>query len=289
MRPESLMSHKNKVIKRFNNIENDIYNDYPHKHNFKELKEIFSDLIPYTQNQKLKKCLEIILILISHKNKGIRAFALEKLFFLTNDELIQKLIIKELKNMLYDGEEDTREIADHSLDSISAEIYKIETIETFLDILYKISDTVEFNVIKFKDKQSSIVSQTGTESNLFNNFLHWFHTFNIRIDGMISYLVRLSCFLQRRLLSGIDGMISYLVEIKDEDSYFHLQNLESNKNDSLQRLASFYARTSMENGHIRRLIALLDDDDAKVQQIGANALIEAVENILINSDDKKLD
>jgi len=69
-------------------------------------------------------------------------------------------------------------------------------------------------------------------------------------------------------------------------SYFHLQNLEFNKNDSLQRLASFYARTSMENGHLRRLIALLDDDDTKVQQIGVNALIEAVEN-LINSDDKK--
>jgi len=112
-----------------------ICNDYPHKQNFKELKEIFSNLIQYTQNQKLKKSLEIILILISHKNEDIRAYALGKLFFLMNDELIQKLIIKELKNMLY-NREDISEIADHSLDSISAEIYKIETIEIFLNIYY---------------------------------------------------------------------------------------------------------------------------------------------------------
>jgi len=44
----------------------------------------------------------------------------------------------------------------------------------------------------------------------------------------------------------------------------------------------------MENGHLRRLITLLDDDDdTKVQQIGVNALIEVVKNVLINSDDKK--
>lgn len=279
----------NEAIKYSNSTENDIYKNYPYKHDLKELKEIFSNIIQYTQNQELKKSLEIILILISHKNGDIRASALGKLFFLMDDESIQRLIIKELKNMLH-NRESFSEFADHSLDSISAEIYKIEIIEIFEDILSKLNDTIKFDVVRSKfsfsifsqDRKVSTVPETDDTqmmilpANLFNKFLCWFHTFNFRIDKMAPYLDENKGFHNKKL-------------IKHEiTSYFHLQNLEFSKNDSLQRLASFYAITSMEKGHLRRLIALLDDDDTKVRQIGVNALIKVVKKILTNCDDKNL-
>ena len=70
-------------------------------------------------------------------------------------------------------------------------------------------------------------------------------------------------------------------------SYYQVSKLEFSKEDSLQKLASFYTQTFREKGHLRRLIALLDDDDRNIQQIGVNALTDVLKVLLNNSNQKK--
>jgi hypothetical protein len=62
--------------------------------------------------------------------------------------------------------------------------------------------------------------------------------------------------------------------------------LEFNKKEAMQRLASFYVNTFREKGHIRRLTALLDDEEYEIQQIGIDALTEVLEILLTHYNEK---
>ena len=55
----------------------------------KELEKLLSDSIKYTQSQELKLGLEIILLMISHKNENVRNAVLTKMFVLMYDGLIR--------------------------------------------------------------------------------------------------------------------------------------------------------------------------------------------------------
>ncbi len=62
--------------------------------------------------------------------------------------------------------------------------------------------------------------------------------------------------------------------------YSDIMNIDHTNEDSLNTLASVYSQTFLEKGHLRRLRALLDDENLEVQHLGINGLTH-VANILI--------
>ncbi len=274
------------------NTERLINREYLLKDDFqtlKELEKLLSDSIKYAQSQELKLGLEIILLLISHKNENIRNSALAKMFVLMDDGLIKELVVKELKNASNNGDRDSIESAEDSLDLIADEIHRFEVMDAVFDMFCKIKNSIISKVNQFEflsvfsiysfDKYNSNISQTSAKNNaLYKNTL-----FN-----------RLICKM-RALNRKMDKMIPYLEEMEDYDeieygklSYLDAQNSKSSEKKSLQKLAGFYASTFTERGHLRRLIFLLDDEDPEVQQIGFNALTGIVEVLLTDSAEKRI-
>lgn len=277
----------NETVDYLDSAEGVIKEKHSQKRDFKALKKlekIFNNSIQQTQNQELKTGLEIILILISHENENIKASALGKLFLLIDDRYIQKLIVKELKNISNNGNENISESAHYSLDLIAREIHGLEIFEITFSVLAKFMNTIKLKASKFEfssvfnKPDSTIISKikvknTFQGNNLFNSISSRWHTFNHQIDKIIPYSEEMENFSDKNF-------------IKQEIIHLPLQNLESSEEDSLQKLTDFYVSTFMEKGHLRRLIALLDDHDHKVQQMGFNALIGIVEGILANSNEK---
>ena len=275
------------------NTEKLINREYLLKDNsqtLKELEKLLIDSIKYSQSQELKLGLEIILLLISHKNENIRNSTLAKMFVLMDDGLIRELVVKELKDVSTSGDKDSSESAEYSLDLIAEEIHRFEVMDAVFDMFYKLKNRITFKVNQFKflavssvyslDKLNSAdLSKVSIKNNIFySNTL-----FN-----------RLICKL-RALNRKMDKMVPYLEEIEnyDEKEYkemicLNIQNSKSSEKESLQKLADFYASTFTERGHLRRLISLLDDEDYDIQQIGVNALTEIVEILLKDSTEKKL-
>ena len=255
----------------------------------KELEKLLSDSIKYAQSQELKLGLEIILLLVSHKNENIRNSALAKMFVLMDDGLIRELVVKELKNVSNSGDRDSSESAEYSLDLIVDEIHRFEVMDAVFDMFCKIKNRIIFKVnqsellstfsISSFDKYNSDMSQTSAKNNVFYK--------NALFNGLICKM--------RALNRKMDKMIPYLEEMEDYDkieyrklSYLDTQNSKSRERESLQKLAGFYASTFTERGHLRRLIVLLDDEDQEVQQIGFNALTEIIKVLLTDSARKKL-
>jgi len=120
-----------------------------------------------------------------------------------------------------------------------------------------------------------------SENNVFYN--------NDIFEGLLSKLRALNHQIDR-LIPSLEGIEDYNKEFREykKANYLDVQKSRSSENESIQKLADFYVRTFTESGHLRRLVALLDDDDYKVQQIGVNALTEIVEILLGNSNEKRL-
>lgn len=273
------------------NTEKLINKEYILKDNsqtLEDLEKLLTDSIKYSQSHELKLGLEIILLLVSHENKNIRNSALAKTFVLMDDGLIRELVIKELKSASNNGDKDSSESAEYSLDLIADEIHRFEVMDAVFDMFSKIKSSVisKFNQSEFLsvfsmrsfDKHNSV-----DISGVKNNILYRNELFN-----------RLIC-KSRALNRKIDKMIPYLEEIGDYDEIeykelncLNIQNSKSSEKESLQKLADFYTSTFTERGHLRRLVFLLDDEDYEVQQIGFNALMDIVEVLLIDSAEKRL-
>lgn len=268
--------------------KNAIYNEYLLKKDLdsvNSLEEILNSSIQYTKDDELKLGLEIILKLISNENEFIKTYALGKIYFLIEDDYIKEIIIKELKNLLDNSNEDIIEKALDSLELIALEVYKFKIFEIYFNILTKLWEFLKFKLIKFSviNPLSDIISlMDNSEIRPTNDF--YLHDDYNDVLGKFKFLNRLV------------GKIPYLDEIeifnleniKDEMlHYYHTQMLEFNKNAALKKLAMFYACTFREKGHLRRLIALLDDDEYNIQQIGIDALIEVSKVLLTHSKDKK--
>ena len=271
------------------NTERLINHDYYLKDNsqtLEELEKLIIDSIKYSQSPELKLGLEIMLLLLSHKNENIRNSALAKMFVLMDDGLIRELVVKELKNVSSNGDVDSSESAEYSLDLIAEEIHRFELVDAFFDMFCKLKNRVLFKVSQFEfihvysfDKQSP--------DDMFENII------KNRIFQNSTLFNKLLCKL-RALNRKIDRMVPYLEEIEnyDEIEYKELnclntQNSKSSEKESLQKLAEFYAATFTERGHLRRLIFLLDDEDYEIQQIGFNALVDIMGVLLNDSAEKK--
>lgn len=257
-------------------------------HALKELEKLITNSIKYTQSQELKLGLEIILILIFHKNENVKAAALGKLFILMDDGLIQALVLKELKNMSNSRDKDDQESVDHSLDLIASEIHKLEIVDATFDLLAESANVLKVKVSQFKDiiipsfyflnrKSSAVTSKIKgkiTNYYLFKGLLFRFHVFSSQIDRMVP------------CLEEIEDTHENLIQ-PETTRYLAILNAKSSEKESLQKLTNFYASTFTEKGHLRRLIALLDDDDYDIQQMGVNALTDVVEFLLTDSNNKK--
>ena len=275
----------NKNYGHVNNVKRLLYREYLPENDFKnleELKKIFNNLEEHAQNEELKLGLKIILTLISHKNTNITIFALEKIYFLVDDEYIEGIIVKELKNMSYNKNKDIHIAAQRSLDSIASEVNKLRTFEIIFGILSKLKCKINFKVdkslfslihrSKFFSKNTSEIRKIVCSSNLINRILRMVRVFSRLIDRIFPYVEEIESNHYEKLIEH--EMIPY----------YHVLKLEFKREESLQGLANFYVRTFREKGHLRRLIALLDDDDGNVQQIGVNALIDVVKVLLTGFD-----
>ena len=255
----------------------------------KELEKLLSDSIKYAQSQELKLGLEIILLMISHKNENVMNAALTKMFVLMDDGLIRELVVRELKNESENGDKNSSESAEYSLDLIADEIHRFEVMDAVFDIFCKLKNRIAFRVnqlgflsvlsVYSGDKQNSAdISKTSSKSiivhnnTLFNRVICKLRAFNRKIDKMIPYLEEIENYDE----------IGY-----KETSCLNIQNSKSRERESLQRLAGFYASTFTERGHLRRLISLLNDGDEDIQQIGVNALTDVIEILLKDSTEKK--
>ncbi len=275
-----------------NNAERLINKEYILKDNsqtLKELERLLIDSIKYSKSQELKLGLEIIRLMISHKNENVRNAALTKMFVLIDDGLIRELVVRELKNESENGDKDSSESAEYSLDLIADEIHRFEVMDAVFDVFCRLKNRIIFRVNQFgflsvlsvysPNKQNLVdISKTSIKNGIFHNNT----LFN-----------RLICKF-RALNRKIDKMIPYLEEIENyneigykETSCLNIQNFKSNENESLQKLANFYVSTFTERGHLRRLISLLNDGDEDIQYIGVNALTDVVEILLTDSAEKR--
>jgi hypothetical protein len=271
------------------NTERLINRDYYLKDNsqtLEELEKLIIDSIKYSQSPELKLGLEIMLLLLSHKNENIRNSALAKMFVLMDDGLIRELVVKELKNISSSGDVDSSESAEYSLDLIAEEIHRFELVDAFFDMFCRLKNRVLFKVSQFEfihvysfDKQSPddmfeniIKNRVFQNSTLFNKLLCKLRALNRKIDRMVPYLEEIENYDE--------------IEYK-ELNCLNAQNSKSSEKESLQKLAEFYAATFTERGHLRRLIFLLDDEDYEIQQIGFNALVDIMGVLLNDSAEKK--
>ena len=259
---------------------------YVLKDNFqarKKLEKLLADLVNYSQTPELKLGLEILLLLVSHKNENVRAPALAKMFVLMDDGLIQELVIKELKNVSNNGDGDSSESAEYSLDVIASEIHKFEVMDAVCDVCIELKNrfTNKARQLKCQGVFSSRINSRSIGNSVFhsnalyNRFICKLRALNRKLDRMVPYL------------EEIENYSENIIEYK-ELHCLDVHDSKSSEKKSLKKLAGFYASTFAEKGHLRRLISLLGDDDYDVQQIGANALIEIVEVLLKDSAAKRI-
>lgn len=280
----------NSSVEYFSSLESPIYHEYAMNEDYdpiRELKEIFENSMLHTEDQRQRFALEIILTLILHKNDNIKVSALDKIYFLIEDEYIQELIFNGLKNMSGNKNTDIIESAQYSLDSIASDFIKLEIFEILLGLLNRLMIIVNHRANKFI---LSVITSYYTYKNLnisknsyknkiylkngFRKVLRIFIVFNRRIDRMFPYFEK------------IENIIDENLNENEIIPYKNTSKLELNNEDAVQNLANLYARTFMEKGHLRRLIALLDNEDEKVKLIGFNALMDVLKVLLTDYKNK---
>ncbi|MGZ7067203.1 MAG: hypothetical protein ACXVHT_02775 [Methanobacterium sp.] len=136
-----------------------------------DLETLIRNSMQYTNDQELKLGLEIILAIISHKNEYVRAYAIGKIYFFIEDELIKEIIVKELKNMLNSRNEDINDLAQCSLDLIALEVHKFRIFEVILDILNYSWEMIKFSIIPYLEKIDNIDDENLIEEEIIPHII----------------------------------------------------------------------------------------------------------------------
>jgi hypothetical protein len=92
------------------------------------------------------------------------------------------------------------------------------------------------------------------------------------LDSPLNFL---SFFINEEKIEGLSGEENLENWLQ---YYSHIISVEQTE-DPLNSLANIYAMTFLEKGHLRRLAALLDDEDSHVQMMGINGLIYAIKSL----------
>ncbi len=257
-----------------------------HRNLVKNLKKA----IDHTHKHQLKLGLEIILILLSHPQKDVRAFSLGRLYPLITAESLRELIIKDLKDMRDDPQSNVSAAAEKSLDCISGIVHNLVLADIISEVFVEFSvDLEKYDLTNLIQFQSPLSLHNLEEQNSFFNSKY--------IVGLIRRYRQVTVFLDKILFSNqleeifpeLTSMEEFSMgNILEEGIIPHsdISNFQWKPTDSLERLANIYAHTFMEDGHLNRLKTYLDDDNYQVRQIGVNALIEVVTFLLNYSDGK---
>jgi hypothetical protein len=267
---------------RLMNDEKQIHQNYlinNDPQNLQDLKIILKNLKTTSQNPKFNLGIEIIQILLSHQRGEVIALALGNLFFIFNKRSIKNLIITELRIRANDPNPEVRKSAQYSLELIAEEIHKFEAFE----IIYGLFSNVLLNLsysfhMKWKLIVNSIIKNNYVTKYLNSLTDYFTHEILVILNSPLNIL---SLFIEEKIEDfsedeNLDNWLHY---------YLDIVKVEQTENP-LNSLANIYAMTFLEKGHLRRLAALLDDEDSNVQMMGINGLIYAITTLLCTNYDQ---
>jgi hypothetical protein len=281
----SILNRQNTVYLGSGRLRNDdkqIHQNYlinNDPQNLQDLKIILKNLKTTSQNPNFNLGIEIIQILLSHQREEVVSLALGDLFFIFNNRAIKVLIIKELRIRANDSNPNVRKSAQYSLELIAEEIHKFEAFEIIYGLFSNVLLDLRYNFrVKWKLKVNSFIKNNHINKYL-NSLMDYFTKETLVIlDSPLNFL--------SLLING--KSIEYFPEDENHDNWLHyysdIINVEQNDNP-LNSLANIYAMTFLENGHLRRLTALLDDKDSHIQMMGINGLIYAISTLLCQNYD----
>ncbi len=265
--------------------------------NHQDLEKKLKITIDQTHEQRVKLGLEIILLLISHPQKDVRAFSLGRIYPLITEKSLSELIIKDLKDIRDDPQLDVSAAAQESLEDISGIVHNLMLVDIILEVLVEFSVDLE----KYGRKKAipfhwPFSSHPLKEEN-FQDGNSFFNSKNRYIFPFIRWYRQMNVFMDRILFSNqLEELFPELEEMEEfsmvnlwEEGiipYSDISSFQWKPADSLERLAHIYAHTFMENGHLNHLKTFLDDDDYRVRRIGVNALIDVV-TFLLNCPTEK--
>lgn len=261
----------------------------------RDLEKKIKTAITHTHKHQIKLGLEIILILLSHPKKDVRAYSLGKLYPLLTEELLRELIIKDLNDMRDDPQLNVSTAAQESLEDISGIINNL----ILADLISEVFTEFYVDLEKFGQKKVTPLSFSshplkGHSPAGGNSF---FSSKNRYIFPFIRWYRQINVYLDKILFSNqLEVLFPELTDMEEfsignilEEGvipYSNISNFQWKPTDSLERVATIYAHTFMEKGHLNRLKTYLDDEDYHVRKIGANAMIEVV-TFLFECPDKK--
>jgi len=262
----------------------------------RDLEKKIKIAITHTHKHQIKLGLEIILILLSHPKKDVRAYSLGKLYPLITEELLRELIIKDLDDMRDDPQLNVSTAAQESLEDISGMINNI----VLADLISEVFNEFSVDLEKFGQKKVTphlpfsshpLEGQSPAGGNSFFSsknryvfpFIRWYRQINVYLDKIL-----FSSQLEELFPELTDMEEFSFGNILEEGVIPHsnISNFQWKPADSLERLANIYAHTFMEKGHLNRLKTYLDDEDYHVRKIGVNSMIEVV-TFLLNCPDEK--
>jgi hypothetical protein len=241
--------------------------------NLQDLKIILKNLKTTSQNPKFNLGIKIIHILISHHNEEVIALALGNLFFLFDNRAIKNLIIKELRIRANDPNPDVRKSAQYSLELIAEEIHKFEAFEIIYGLFSNVLLDLSYSYhMKWKLIVNSIIKNNPVTKYLTSLMDYFTLEILVILDNPLNFL---SFFINEEKIEGLSGEENLENWLQ---YYSHIISVEQTE-DPLNSLANIYAMTFLEKGHLRRLAALLDDEDSHVQMMGINGLIYAIKSL----------
>jgi len=258
---------------RLREVEDQIKEDYliqKNPENLQDLKVILKNLKSTSHNSKFNLGIDIIQTLLTHHKEEVIAAALGNLFFIFDNRSIKNLIIKELRIKARDPNPEVRRSAKHSLELISEEIHKFESFELIYGLFSNVFIDLTYNFhLKWKNIRNSIIK---------NNYVNKYLTPILNYFTEESFII-LESPLNVLSVSINDEKVEDLYEENNFENglnwYSDIVHFEQNVNPLIP-LANIYTLTFLEKGHLRRLAALLDDEDYHVQMIGINGLSYAI-------------
>ncbi len=251
--------------------------------------------IDQTHKHRLKLGLEIILILLSHPQKDVSAFTLGRLYSLITEESLRRFIINDLKEMRDDPQINVSTAAQNSLELISGSVHDL----MLADIISEVFTDFFIDLEKETKNRIENLQSSLPLSNDHYPDSNSFHSHNRFIIALVRKFRQLNILLDKTIFSKeLEEIIPELEDVENfcmgnfpEEGIIPFSTIENSQwrpKDSIAKLANVYAHTFLEKGHLNHLKTYLNDDDYRVRQIGANALLSVVEFLLNCADDEPL-
>lgn len=203
-------------------------------------------------------CMNILENFMLNTNVDVVAYSLGKLYFLFNDEKIQKSIVEELKNLKLEEDELIHRYVEDSIESIAEEVNSIDIMKLECNIFENISH-------KFELYLNSAVNRIPHQiDDKFRSRIQK-SRIALQLDNMIYTLEELI----KQLETGVELHYDYGISGPNHLKLTEMPADETNFN----QLVDIYALTFREQGHIEHLISLSNDESPAVRIMGVDGLL----------------